>query len=385
MAAAAKKVIPEVGKHAMKKQKSEFVCEIRYLTDLPEPPLDPKLLKLQLPEDRLITYCSSALERKHKAPLLCEKLLGIPIDMVDQEQFQPSAEERRQGMHPRDAALFVGQASLLAEENKNTRGDALIGTTFTWLERNTYLQNNLYDMQAKKNISETQRQLGVAMEAAKNKEELTRDQQIEVIRKTFDSSHLVHPDHPEWQPVKVMNVFPHPGIDNEHTYVLYDNALHKGNEEGPEEAKRSVLRSYSDTQHSVYMPATEAADAETYSWARELRRNPTPPVVDLNNFYFMIYKDEVLFNRFQKRLNLRKRTQTNSDKDANASIEARPSTISLDFQPIPEEGGDSDADEKALFGDDDSEDAGETGGADGETAGGGEEVAAASDVDDEDM
>lgn len=72
----------------------------------------------------------------------------------------------------------------------------------------------------------------------------------------------------------------------------------------------------------------------------------------------MVYEDEILYNRYQQRLNLRKRTQTGNDPSANYEIQSRPAKLTIDLAPPPETsvedelfGADSDDnDEKALFG-----------------------------------
>ena len=139
----------------IKKQKSEFLCDTKFINTLPDPPLEPKLVEMQLPDDRLTKYCLASLERAHKHPLLCEKFLGIPIDMIDQERYKAVvSEDKESTMDPKDAALFQGQTLLSGTESRGARGKILEGTTFNWLERNNYLQNNLYDIVKKKTISE---------------------------------------------------------------------------------------------------------------------------------------------------------------------------------------------------------------------------------------
>ena len=77
------------GQPKVDKKRSEFLQLPSYVTALPEPPMKPKLLQLsfQNNHNRLIEYCSASLERSMSVQLLPGKLNGVPLDIIDQDQY----------------------------------------------------------------------------------------------------------------------------------------------------------------------------------------------------------------------------------------------------------------------------------------------------------
>lgn len=262
-------------------------------------------------------------------------------------------------MDPEDEALFASHAFIMDKghvETRHKRAQEVEDRTFEWLERNKYLQNNPYDVIAKRPVGEADRAKSEAMEVEKRREDLTREQQIELIDDTFsaaqDPTTFVHPLHPDWEPVSVTPIFPHECLQGEHTLVVFEHdhppvkgLVNENDTMTQEEAEaliaRAALSAHSSKHHSMYVAENVAqegpegesgggAKKENFRWYREFIKNPTAPVQVDNNFILMDYGNELRYNRFKHRLNLRKRTQTGADADADFEISSRPRVIMLD-------------------------------------------------------
>lgn len=272
------------------------------------------------------------------------------MDMIDQEEYRPPEGPVRP-LDPADAALFVKdqyeRTSSGLEVRIKSRGGHLQDRHLSWLEKPMHLQNNLYDNWEKKRDFEFQKEQRMANTIAKAKENLTREDQMDIIEKTFDFARQtpVHPVNPNIKAVKTMEIFPHQSIDHEgFTWVAFDTApaeLLKDSTPDGSEGKQihsSFLRSYTGSHHALYTPDPANPPEGTkrnFKWLREYFKNPTPTVNELNNFYFTIDGDAVVYNRFQHRLSLRIRTQTANDPHADEEIVSRPHYATLDTAEPP--------------------------------------------------
>ena len=102
--------------------KSDFICRYKCTNTLPDVPQDPKLLQYPFDPMRYIRRgpSGSALEKAYSqsAPILAEPDLGVPIDLIDPEQYTVTGQEPQ--LHELDLELIEGQSSL--EEKKEERG-----------------------------------------------------------------------------------------------------------------------------------------------------------------------------------------------------------------------------------------------------------------------
>ncbi len=102
--------------------KSDFICRYKCTNALPDVPQDPKLLQYPFDPMRYVRRGpgGSALEKAYSqaAPILSEPDLGVPIDLIDPDQYTVTGEEPQ--LHELDLELIEGQASL--EERKVERG-----------------------------------------------------------------------------------------------------------------------------------------------------------------------------------------------------------------------------------------------------------------------
>lgn len=81
------------------KKKSEFLCPIRFRTQLPGPALGPRMLKYPFPPNFLTRYSSANLELNRKHEVYIEPRDAVPINVVDKNAYRrwpngdPSAED----------------------------------------------------------------------------------------------------------------------------------------------------------------------------------------------------------------------------------------------------------------------------------------------------
>ena len=102
--------------------KSDFICRYKCTNSLPDVPQQPKLLQYPFDPMRYVRRGPSgtALEKAYSqsAPILAEPDLGVPIDLIDPEQYTVTGEEPQ--LHELDLELIEGQSSL--ELKKAERG-----------------------------------------------------------------------------------------------------------------------------------------------------------------------------------------------------------------------------------------------------------------------
>lgn len=372
-------MIPAPDGKSTKKVKSEFMCYVEYKTALPAPPFEPKLLRMSLPDDRLFRFAGGSLAVEVKRPVLAEKLLGIPIDIIDTSKYR-CPPGRSGKLDPADMALFPD--STVGDQDKPQRGrrHLLKDAVYTWMEKGRLLQNNQYDSSQRKMISMVAGQQETARQVEESKVIVTREEQLAKINATFDAC-SVTPQHPDpnlahMEPLEIIDVLPHDATEVHYTYVLYDRPpvyevqaskeYFSDKKVAQHVTDNSVLRSFNDYAHSMYVnvPASQDENCEKVQWVREFYKSVTPVVQQDNNYFFILSEDGMRYASYDSRLNLTKRARaTPQDVNALVDIATRPTEITLNFgQP---EG----MTEKDLFGDesDDGEQSGGGAEADGKT------------------
>lgn len=332
-----------------KKQQSQFLYDLQFMASIAQPPFEPKLLRIELPASRRYSYCSSQLEQAVNKPIFYDNLLGIPIDIIDEDTYKRHESLAKGTMLPEDARLFV----VGSDEREKA-----IHTARNWMLKGALMQNNIYDRNTKNNVSMAEAETREAIELSTHDVTNTRDEQIKVIEEGFDVSRHTpkHPTKPNLTPVQVLDILPHEVIEG-FTFCKFDvsptieigkaeNGLaseHADEDSRTAAAGASILRSYNGNYHGMYVPTGEAdEDAAAYKWLKEYRLMPTLPVAEHNNFLFIEYDNEILYSRYHHRHNLRKRRMTHNDPDADVKIMSRPKTLTLDFKMTEEEEEDMD-------------------------------------------
>ena len=72
---------------ATKKKRSEFLCDVVYGNVVPDPPQDPKLLRIHMPEERLLKLASASLEKESDPFLFDDYFCGIDLDLIEMEKY----------------------------------------------------------------------------------------------------------------------------------------------------------------------------------------------------------------------------------------------------------------------------------------------------------
>jgi hypothetical protein len=204
----------EIRKHNALRAKSDFICRYKCTNTLPDIPQEPKLLKYPFDPMRYVkreahgTGLEKAFNRH--APILSEPDLGVPIDLLDPEQYHVTGREPR--LHPKDQELIDSQKE--EEKGKETRAQAM-----PWFISTQYVDTNV--SQSRKHVSEWEGDMtspkGRAyMDALQEEESI--DSRLEIADRTFadaaqvDELHkdgkLVHKDKPGVTSVEVMPLLP---------------------------------------------------------------------------------------------------------------------------------------------------------------------------------
>jgi RNA polymerase II-associated factor 1 len=358
-----------------------------YRNAIPEPPSGPKLLVVPHNIQRLFAYAGAALEEKQTHDVHhTSKTLGVPIDLIDMEQYELPRGAVKNVLDPEDVLLLPDPTQQKKTfKNMPKREDMLVGHTFSWLRRQEYLSNNLYEPVGKQ-YSETARARDQAMQvqSAKEKRDHTIETQIKNIEQTFQFSKTepVHPTKPHLKPVQIFDVFPDDHLDQiEYTYVQFlsdpaeevlankqfQSQLAQLTDQKEREniatsaARAALLRSYEDQldaqfnaparvrepelrYHGMYVQSQQAqqqaneekAPANVVSshpteWVREYVRNPAPPPKANNNFFLIMTPTAVRYSRYNRRLSLRKRAKV--DGNAEEEITKRPVGLTVHVAP----------------------------------------------------
>jgi len=193
------------------KKRSRFLCKVRYQTSLPEPHAHMKMLRYPHPEDRLTRYCASYLDLKREFDVYPERLLGVPIDLVNVDQYREAAERmdegdedgniRRPPLDPEDAVLFEPEPAEDEDEEKLPVG---------WLRKSLFLSNDWYGKTSKhvsKAALEEKAQEMARQKRRERREKSTREYQIKAIVSSFEKANA-QPEHPSKPHLKAVNVAP---------------------------------------------------------------------------------------------------------------------------------------------------------------------------------
>lgn len=219
-----------------KKPKSEFLCDIDYTNQLPPIPIEPKLIKVYLPPERLYKYCGSSLELSLPIPFHFDKFVGHPLDLFHPEAYRRPEYRRKDEVDEEDKELLptqkehqlttIGSFTLTGRVDPSQQLLFQQGSS-NWLKKKEFQSNNLYDVSIKTlgAAEELKRDVERA-EAAKKKalEENTRERQIELIEQTFTYAKEipVHPLKAHVKPVEILPIFPHLN-EQEEEYIHANN------------------------------------------------------------------------------------------------------------------------------------------------------------------
>ncbi|EKX52282.1 hypothetical protein GUITHDRAFT_102185 [Guillardia theta CCMP2712] len=196
-----------------------FISKMKFRNDLPELPFEPKFLASQMDVKKLTSYSFTSLEKNFKYSLLTEPNLGIHIDLIEPETYEPPSNGAP--LLPEDKYLLEGEK---VETNRsNLRINIKERPNVPWLHKTAYYGNeDLYDYQQG---HKPQVQLPVPIQ--EDVQELTPKQLAEKIEKSFELSRkledLKHPTNPDLVATKVWEILPDTKCwPNDYTELVFD-------------------------------------------------------------------------------------------------------------------------------------------------------------------
>eukprot|EP00899_Mesostigma_viride_P019211 jgi/Mesvir1/27291/Mv07124-RA.1 len=328
------------------RRQTAFLSTIRFRNELPEVPVEPKFLKLPFNKDKLCSYQVTTLEKNFKHDLVVEPDLGIPIQLMNFDIWDPK--KYPQELHPADAALLEDDD--LAPADGKPGSKRAPGTTPApveraridrgWLLATSYISNDTGDRSAKldRGLNEKRyksmkaREQLAAQELGDVDERTTR---VRLIEETFRKAKEppVHATNPSLTAVEVYPVLPfverwgdfyanlvfdaHPLADSEVYGKLPPQAtdrlatrailsFHDPEKDVPLELKVGKEKSL---QLMLPRPAEvddDSADEMEFNWVRDYRYQVKPGPADRNTFCFVFDSDGVRYLPMRKRMMMNK-------------------------------------------------------------------------------
>eukprot|EP00960_Hanusia_phi_P054280 762604-Hanusia_phi.AAC.9 len=233
---------------------------MKFRNDCPELPFEPKFLTSQMDAQKLTSYSFTSLEKNFKYSLLTEPNLGIHIDLIEPETYEPPSNGAP--LLPEDKYLLEGEK--VEGPRANLRINVKERPNVPWLHKTAYYGNeDLYDYQQG---HKPQVQLPVPIQ--QDVQELTPKQLAEKIEKSFELSRkledLKHPTNPDLVATKVWEILPDTKCwPNDYTELVFDQdptvddekALNLSNEDRARLASAAFIQMRRSTQ-LVFMSTT---------------------------------------------------------------------------------------------------------------------------------
>lgn len=178
---------------------------VRYCNSLPDIPFDLKFITYPFQSDRFIQYNPTSLERNYKYEVLTEHDLGVTIDLINRELYQPD----------QNTQLDAADEKLL-EEDVHTPQDSMRSRyhakSVSWLRKSEYISTEQTRFQPQ-TMEKVEAKVGynVRKSFAEETMYMDRETQIKSIEKTFDENKVditKHYSKPNVTAVEVMPFFP---------------------------------------------------------------------------------------------------------------------------------------------------------------------------------
>jgi RNA polymerase II-associated factor 1 len=201
--------------------KNRFICKMKIRNECPPLPFEPKFLAYPSEANRLTRYSCTNLEKSHKHALLTEPDLGIHIDLIEPETYEPPADGIE--MQPEDAVLLEDEVKK-RKMRPGLEGDRGKRANVPWLHKTAYYGNeDLFQMQMG-----FKSQQGEMQEDEDDDAELSHKQVAERLEKTFTApstlAALKHPTKPALTAVKVWDILPDWNTwPNDYTEIVFDH------------------------------------------------------------------------------------------------------------------------------------------------------------------
>jgi RNA polymerase II-associated factor 1 len=306
---------------------------VKYSNNLPDIPFDLKFLTFPFEIDRFTQYKPTSLERNYKFEVLSEHDLGVSIDLINRDLYQPD----------RNALVLDPADEKLLEEDTHAPQDMSRSKQHakpvSWLRRSEYISTEQTRFQPQ-NMEKAEAKVGYNVKNSLREETLymDREQQIAAIDKTFDDNKKDITQHyfkPNVTPVEVYPVYPDfKSWKYPFAQVIFDADPSPGGKSIPnqlEEMSQAMIRGVMDEsgeQFVAYFLPTEdtlekrridfsmerAYEDETeyeYKMTREYNWNVKSKLSKgyEENYFFVIREDGVYYDELETRVRLSKRRQ----------------------------------------------------------------------------
>ncbi|KAL1246284.1 RNA polymerase II-associated factor [Trichinella spiralis] len=154
-----------------------------YSNTLPDVPFEAKFLPHPFPADRHVKYETTMMERAYTGELVTEDDVGIFIDLVLIDKYEPNPNEPVQ-LHPTDELLCSDEDTLLSTMKKSRHGTKAV----PWMRRTEYISTDYSRFGVQTERQETK--LGYHIQKVLKEASLYRDResQLTAINKTFEDA-----------------------------------------------------------------------------------------------------------------------------------------------------------------------------------------------------
>ncbi|CAD5119701.1 DgyrCDS8292 [Dimorphilus gyrociliatus] len=185
-------------------KRSDLVCRIKYNNKAPDIPFDPKFLVYPIDRNHFVHYKPTSLERTHKSELLTEPDLGMNIDLINPDAYNP----------PLTGGILDPEDEQLLEEELITAQDAKRSQrhnrNVSWLRKTEYISTE-YNRFVQKSGHEARVGHNVKQYLAEENLYKDKEEQIKAIEKTFNAAQAPITEHYSKKgvhPVSILPVYP---------------------------------------------------------------------------------------------------------------------------------------------------------------------------------
>ncbi|XP_031255760.1 protein PAF1 homolog [Pistacia vera] len=319
------------------KKPTTFLCKLKFRNELPDPSAQPKLMALKKDKDRFTRYTITSLEKNYKPQLYVEPDLGIPLDLLDLNVYNPPkgvriplAPEDEELLRDDDVVTPVKKDGIRKKERPTDKG-------VSWLVKTQYI-SPLSMESTRQSLTEKQAKELKEMKGGRNiLDNLNdRDRQIKDIQASFEASKLrpIHATNKDLRPVEIWPLLPDfERYDDQFVVALFDGVPTADSEiyskldqsVRDEHESRAVMKSYVATgadpanpdKFLAYMvPSIDELSKDMYdesedvsfSWVREYNWDVRGDDADDPTSYLVSFDDdEARYVPLPTKLNLRKK------------------------------------------------------------------------------
>ena len=323
--------------------RSDIICRVKYSNTLPDIPFDLKFLTYPFESDRFINYNPTSLERSHKFEVLTEHDLGVSIDLINRDIYQPD----------RNVVLDPADEKLLEEDShapQDTTRSKQHAKSVSWLRRSEYISTEQTRFQPQ-NMDKAEAKVGYNVKNSLREETLymDRDHQINAINNTFEDTKKPITSHyfkPNVVPVEVYPVYPDfKNWKYPCAQVIFDADPSPGGKALPtqmEEMSQAMIRGVMDesgeqfvayflpTDNTLEKRRTDVTmerayedEAEyEYKMAREYNWNVKSKLSKgyEENYFLVIREEGMYYNELETRVRLSKRRQKMANQANNTKL-----------------------------------------------------------------